>query len=158
MNWQGWLLWGFGATVVLTTVMAAAQGMGLTRVSIPFTLGTIFTPDRDRAKAIGFGVHIVNGLAFSFLYVAVFESVGKAGVWRGAAIGLVHSLFVLTAGMRILPGLHPRMADEHHGPDAGKLLEPPGFLGLNYGVQTPLTIIVAHILYGMIIGAFYRIR
>lgn len=158
MNWQGWLLWGFGATIVLTTVMAAAQGMGLTRMSIPFLLGTMFTPDRDRAKLIGFGVHAFNGIVFSLIYVAVFESVGRAGIWRGALIGLVQALFVLTVGMRMMPGLHPRMADEHHGPEAGKLLEPPGFLGLHYGVQTPLTVVVAHLLYGIIIGVFYRIR
>ena len=35
------LLWGFVATVVLTTVMAAAQQLGLSRMSIPFIVGTM---------------------------------------------------------------------------------------------------------------------
>jgi len=34
------------------------------------------------------------------------------------------------------------------------LLEPPGFLMLNYGVQTPLVSLVAHIAYGTLVGGF----
>ena len=36
-------------------------------------------------------------------------------------------------------------------------LEPPGFLALNYGVQTPLSVVVAHVLFGAIVGAFYSV-
>jgi hypothetical protein len=67
----------------------------------------------------------------------------------------VQALFVLTAGVALLPGMHPRMAGEQHGPTPTRQLEPPGFLALNYGRRTPLTIIVAHVLYGAILGAFY---
>jgi hypothetical protein len=34
-------------------------------------------------------------------------------------------------------------------------LEPPGFLALNYGFQTPVSVIIAHIVFGVILGAFY---
>ena len=54
MNWGSWLLWGFASTVVLTSILAGSQGIGLTRMNIPYMLGTIFTPSRDRAKFIGF--------------------------------------------------------------------------------------------------------
>jgi hypothetical protein len=75
--------------------------------------------------------------------------------WRGALTGLVHAGFVLTAGMRILPGLHPRMASEQQGPTLMRQLEPPGFLALNYGYQTATSVIIAHIVFGVILGAFY---
>jgi hypothetical protein len=155
MNVGSWLLWGFVATVVLTTFMAASQGLRFTRMSLPYMLGTMFTPDRDRAKLLGFGVHVLNGWMFSLLYVAAFESWGRAGAVRGAAIGVVHAAFVLTAGMRILPGLHPRMASEEQGPTVTRQLEPPGFLALNYGVRTPLSVLAAHAVFGAILGAFY---
>ena len=32
------------------------------------------------------------------------------------------------------------------------LLEPPGFLMLNYGTQTPLVALAAHIVYGTLVG------
>jgi hypothetical protein len=68
---------------------------------------------------------------------------------------MAHAAFVLTAGMRLLPGMHPRMASEQQGPTVMRQLEPPGFLALNYGYQTPVTVLVAHLAYGAILGRFY---
>jgi hypothetical protein len=155
VNVASWFLWGFVATVVLTSLMAGSQGLRLTRISLPYILGTFFTPDRDRAKLWGFCVHLANGWIFSLIYVLAFHSWGGPTWWRGAAIGFVHASFVLTAGMRILPGLHPRMASEQHGPTVMRQLEPPGFLALNYGFQTPVTLLVAHLVFGVILGVFY---
>ena len=155
MNWGSWLLWGFVATLVLTTIMAGSQGLRLTRMSIPYMLGAMFTPSRDRAKLIGLGVHVLNGWMFSLLYVAAFHSWGVATWWAGAAIGFVHAAVVLTLGMRLLPGLHPRMASEQQGPTVMRQLEPPGFLALNYGYETPVAVLIAHLAYGAILGAFY---
>lgn len=158
MNWRGTALWGFVATLVLTSLMAGSQALGLTRMNIPFMLGTMTTPNRDRAKLIGFALHLVNGWLFAGLYAAAFQSWRRASWWRGAVIGLVHATFVLVAAMPLLPALHPRMASEQRGPTPTRHLEPPGFLALNYGRRTPLSVILAHIVYGAILGAFYRIK
>ena len=158
MSWAEWALWGFVGTIVLTTLSSTAQGLGLTRMNIPYMLGTMFTPDRDRAKLIGFGVHLLNGWVFSLLYVATFTALHRATWWIGGIIGVVHASFVLTAGMRILPGLHPRMASEQHGPTVAKQLEPPGFLALNYGMRTPIAAYVAHIVFGIVLGSFYPLH
>jgi len=157
MNWSSWLLWGFVGTVVLTTVMAGSQGAGLTRMNIPYMLGTMFTPNRDHAKLVGFGLHLLNGWLFSLMYIAAFQAWGGATWWRGALIGFVHAAFVLTAGMQLIPGLHPRMASEQQGPTVMRQLEPPGFLALNYGVRTPVSVLAAHVLFGMILGLFYKL-
>ncbi len=149
------LLWGFAATIVLTTLMSAGHAAGVSRMSIPFMLGTMFTADRDRAPAVGFLAHLMMGWLFAVLYALVFESLGRSSWWLGGAIGLVHGLAVLVAVMPILPGLHPRMAGEHQGPDPTRALEPPGFMALHYGRSTPLLALMAHLVYGMILGAFY---
>lgn len=155
MKWGSWLLWSFVATLALTTVMAGSQGLGLTRMNLPYMLGAMFTPSRDRAKLIGFGVHLLNGWLFSLAYVAAFHAWGHATWWAGAAIGLVQAVFVLTVGMSLLPSLHPRMASEQKGPTVTRQLEPPGFLALNYGYQTPASVLLAHLIYGAILGMFY---
>lgn len=155
MDWADWALWGFVGTIVLTITMSAAQGLGLTRMSIPFLLGTVVTPDRDRAQLLGIAVHLINGWLFSLVYVAAFHAWGLATWWAGAAIGVVHSAFVLTAGLSLLPAFHPRMARIEEGPDQAPLLEPPGFLALNYGVRTPVSVVLAHILFGAVVGGFY---
>jgi hypothetical protein len=155
MSWGSWAVWGFAGTVLLTTAMVASQGLGLTRMNIPFMLGTMITPDRDRAKVYGVLFHLVNGWLFSLLYVAAFHTAGIFAWWFGAAVGLVHALFVLAVGMPILPGLHPRMASETRGPEVVRVLEPPGFLARNYGAGTPLSVVVAHLVFGAVLGLFY---
>ena len=158
MNWASWLVWGFASTILLTTLMAGSQGLGLTRMNIPYMLGTMFTPDRDRAKVVGVVLHVINGYAFSLLYVAAFHVWGGATWWRGVVIGLVHAAFVLTVGMPSMPGLHPRMAGPRRGPTVVRQLEPPGFLALHYGVRTPISVVLAHVAFGLVLGAFYTAR
>jgi uncharacterized membrane protein YagU involved in acid resistance len=155
MNAASWLLWGFAATLVLTTVLAGSQGLGFTRMNIPYMLGTMFTPDRDRAKVYGVLVHLVNGWLFSLLYVAAFHAAHVFSAWFGAAIGLVHGSFVLVVALPVLPGMHPRMASEIRGPTVVRQLEPPGFLGRNYGIQTPVSVLIAHVIFGLILGGLY---
>ena len=158
MNVPSIALWGFLATLVLSILLAVAQGLGLTRISIPFILGTMVSADRYRAMWTGFFLHLLFGWAFGFLYAAGFDSIGRATGWIGAAAGFVHALFVLVVLMPLLPGLHPRMASERQGPTPTRALQPPGFLALHYGRQTPIVTILSHIAYGAIIGAFYHIR
>lgn len=149
------ILWGFVGTVVLTIILAGSQGLGMTRMNIPYLLGTIFTPDRDRAKLIGILVHFINGWIFALLYIAAFHALGMATWWLGALMGFIHSVFVLVVGMPLLPALHPRMANEQCGPTVVRQLEPPGFLGMHYGIRTPISVVLAHVAFGAILGAFY---
>lgn len=157
MNVPSVALWGFVSTLLLTTAMSLSQGVGITRMNLPFILGTLVTPDRDRARLYGFIIHLLNGWLFALIYAAAFESWGMATWWLGAVIGGVHGLFVLVALMPMLPGLHPRMASEQHGPTPTRLLEPPGFMALHYGHRTPITLMLGHLLYGAILGAFYQV-
>ena len=158
MNLPSILIAGFTATLVLTTMLSAAQGFGYTRISIPFLLGTIFTPGRDRAMVIGATVHFGAGLIFALFYAAMFESLGRATVLLGTLGGVIHAIFVLTVGMAVLPGLHPHMVSEYYGPTPNRVLQPPGFLALNYGRGTPVVTILAHIVYGAMIGGLYHLR
>ena len=157
MNLGSILLWGFVATIVLTTIMQGGQSLGLTRMSLPFIVGTMFTANRDRAGMIGFLVHVLNGWVFALLYALAFESWHRATWWLGTGIGLVHGLAVLVTLMPVLPGFHPRMASEQSGPEPTRMLEPPGFLALHYGRRTPLLVLLAHVIYGAIIGGFYHL-
>jgi hypothetical protein len=44
------------------------------------------------------------------------------------------------------------MASEYDEASSTKQLEPPGFMGLNYGYRTPLTTLVGQALYGAVLG------
>lgn len=159
MNWSAWLILGFISTLVLTVILSASQGLGMTRMNIPYMLGTMFTPSRDRAKIIGFFFHVINGWIFSLIYILTFElfdiSTWWAGGILGGILGFIHAMFVLTVGIPILPSIHPRMASEQQGPTVVRQLEPPGFMALHYGIRTPISVIIAHMIFGCILGGFY---
>jgi hypothetical protein len=154
MNVSDAILWGFGATVILTTIMVGSKYLGLTRIDLPFMLGTIFTGSRDKAVRIGFLSHVVMGWVFAFIYGIAFNIAELATWWFGLAIGFVHAAFVLTAGLQILNSFHPRMARPFQGPTPTRQLEPPGFLALNYGRGTPIATFLAHLIYGIVLGIF----
>ncbi|RMH33073.1 MAG: hypothetical protein D6690_12535 [Nitrospirae bacterium] len=156
MLWPVWVdigLWGFIATMLLTALLHACQGLGFSRLSLPFLLGTMMTGDRDRAYVIGALLYLAGGWILAFGYAIIFTALGQSSWWLGALVGAGHGLMVLLILFPILSHVHPRMATEYDGPTHLRMLEPPGFLALNYGYRTPLTVIVAHILFGAVLGA-----
>jgi hypothetical protein len=70
----------------------------------------------------------------------------------GAILGLLHVTVALTALVPLLAGVSPRMASYRAGPSSVAVVEPPGLLGLNYGVQTPVVAGLAHLVYGIALG------
>jgi hypothetical protein len=151
----GTLVGGFLGTIVLTTLLRGASELGWTRMDLPFLLGTAVTADRVRAKLAGYALHFVFGLVFALAYWAVFAVVGESGVLIGAILGFLHGLFAGTAMVNILlPAVHPRMGTGFDAAGSAPLLEPPGFMLINYGRQTPLATIVSHVVYGAIVGGF----
>ncbi len=152
------LVGGVLGTLVLTTVLRSASELGFTRMDLAFLLGTTVTENRRRAKAIGYVFHFVLGLAFAFAYAACFAVLGRSSWWLGALVGAVHALFVSTVLVNVLlPAVHPRMGTPDTAANEVTLIEPPGFLMLNYGRNTFLLNLAAHIAYGSIVGAFVRV-
>jgi hypothetical protein len=158
MDWQGWAVFGLLATSALTAVMIAAQMAGLTRLDLPLVLGTLVTPDPDKARVAGFFIHLAAGQGFALGYAAVFALLGQATWWLGALLGLLHVAVALTVILPLLPGVHPRMATTRAGLSTTAALEPPGLLGLNYGIQTPAVAVVAHVIYGAMLGLLLGAR
>jgi hypothetical protein len=158
MNWASWLLSGFVATLALSTLLAGSQALGLTRMNLPYLIGTAVTSNREKARFYGLVIHTLNGWAFSILYILLFEDCRLSNWWLGSLLGLGHAFFVLTVGMKLIPSLHPRMASEQHGPSATRMLEPPGFFALHYGYRTPLSVLLAHAAFGAVLGSLYHLK
>jgi hypothetical protein len=157
VNVGSMLLWGFAATVILTTTILACQSFGYTRIDMPFVLGTMLTTNRDVAKVVGYAMHIILGWLVALLYALFFASLGQATWWNGLVLGLIQGAAVCVIVLPLLPGIHPRMVSDSRGPQPTRLLEPPGFLATNYGRRTPLVLIAAHALFGIVLGAFYTL-
>ncbi len=151
------VLWGLVATTAMAAVLQLSEGLGLSRMSLTFMVGSAFSGKRGVATVLGFVLYVLGGWAFAFLYFAFLSSLGIETWWMGAVLGLFHGAFLLAA-MPLLPFVHPRMASEFHGATALRQLEPPGFLATNYGYQTPAATLVAQMVYGAVLGACLQIQ
>ena len=155
MSFWGAMAGAFIGTLVLTTLLRAASELRLTRIDLPFLLGTVVTTDRLRAKALGYLFHFFFGFFFALGYYALFRAVGRAGWSLGLAFGLVHGVFTGSALVNVLlPVVHPRMGTPLSSIESEALLEPPGFMMLTYGQGSPLASLVAHVAYGALVGGF----
>jgi len=149
---------GFLGTLALSTVLRAAGELGFTRMDLPFLLGTSVTENRRRAKVYGYLFHFALGLCFAVLYGICFAAIGRSGWWVGALVGALHALFTSTVLVNIvLPVIHRRIGTPETAANEIALIEPPGFLMLNYGRNTFLVTLIAHMAYGAIVGWAVRI-
>lgn len=140
------------ATTLLTAALILVQLAGRTRLDLPMLLGTLVVADPDRARVVGFVLHLAFGQVFAAFYAAGFTALDRSGWWLGALFGLAHAIVALTVLVPLLPGVHPRMASERAGPASVAVLEPPGLLARNYGLATPAVTIAAHLVYGAVLG------
>jgi len=149
---------GVIGTLAMTTIIKAATELGVTRMDLSLLLGTVFTERRRQARAIGYVMYFVIGVVFAEAYGELFAILGHAS-WRlGALIGALHAVFIATVLVSVLlPVVHPRMATPDTAANEVTLIEPPGFLMLNYGRNTFLVTLAAHIVYGALVGLIVRI-
>jgi hypothetical protein len=152
------ILWGLIATVAMTSVLEGSRGLGFSRMSLPFLVGTLFVGNRQWALIVGFVLYTIGGWLFAFLYFLLFASVGIYTWWFGAIAGALHGLFLLVAALPLLPFIHPRMASEYHGATTRRQLEPPGFLAMNYGYGTPASTLLGQTIYGATLGGFFQLQ
>ena len=144
---------GFVGTLVMTTIMRAAGEIGLTRMDLALLLGTTVTENRLRARAVGDVFHFVIGVGFAGLYGEFFTIVGHATPWLGALLGALQAIFNGTVLVNVLlPLVHPRIGTPDTAANDIALVEPPGFLMLNYGRRTFFVVLVAHLAFGTVVG------
>jgi uncharacterized membrane protein YagU involved in acid resistance len=149
---------GFLGTLVFSTLVRAASEMALTRMDLALLLGTAVTDNRRKARAIGYLLHLLLGIVFALAYAGFFRILGRDTWWLGAVAGTVHAVFTGTVLVNVLlPIVHPRMATTETAANETTLIEPPGFLMLNYGRSTFLVSLAAHIAYGITVALIVRL-
>ncbi len=149
---------GVVGTLAMTTIIKTAAEIGITRMDFALLLGTAFSDNRRKARAIGYIVYFLIGVVFAEAYGAFFAIVGHASWVLGALLGALHAIFVATVLVSVLlPVVHPRMATPETAANDITLIEPPGFLMLNYGRSTFLVVLVAHVAYGALVGLIVRL-
>lgn len=98
---------------------------------------------------------------------SVFDVGSENAWWVGALFGVGHGLLAGVM-MGMMHKMHPRMRGGMEtsivagaapgGPNDGSLLlEPPGLFAKNYGPASPPGVVMAHVIYGTVVGLVYSI-
>ena len=149
---------GVIGTLAMATIMKAASEFGLSRMDLALLLGTVVTANRRKARAFGYVFHFLIGIAFAVAYGGFFAIIGRSSWQMGILLGALHAIFISTVLVSVLlPVVHPRMATPDTAANTITLIEPPGFLMLNYGRSTFVVTLVAHIAYGALVGLIVRV-
>jgi hypothetical protein len=149
---------GVIGTLAMATITKGAAELGITRMDLALLLGTVVTENRRKARAIGYVFYFVLGIVFAEAYGGFFTIIGRASWQLGALLGALHALFITTVLVAVLlPVVHPRMATPDSAANDITLIEPPGFLMLNYGRSTFLVTLAAHVVYGALVGLIVRL-
>lgn len=150
----GWAIFGGAvAAMAMLVVIYGGRAMGMTRMDLLRTLGTMVLPKADEKVVYGVGLmmHLMMGAAFGLLHAGLLHafdpSSGGAAFGLGILIGAVHGMLV-TGGMPfMLKMAHPLVKDG--------TIEDPGIAMSGFGKMTPMGMVMAHAVYGIVIGIIY---
>jgi hypothetical protein len=152
MDWAGWALFGLAATAALTSLLIGAQLAGWTRLDPP----CCWTPCSPRIPTTpGRSVSASTSPSGSSSLCSTRSGSPSWGPPRGgsaALFGLLHTGVALTALIPLFAGVNPRISSTHAGLETRTVLQAPGLFALNYGYQTPLVAVLAHLAYGGVLG------
>jgi hypothetical protein len=166
MGYEFWpaVIAGLLGGIVMTAMITMMRKAGKTAMDMALLQGSMFTGDRGKAKAIGLFMHLVmmSAIVFGSIYALLFawlDTEATNAWWVGALIGVVHGIIAGMA-MAMMGAMHPRMragamATAGTGSGDEVQLEPPGFFAKNYGAATPPGVLMAHVIYGLVVGLVY---
>lgn len=111
-------------------------------------LGTMLIPLSRATYPVGLLMHLVMSIVFAVIHVVVFDSfdiTSSYAAW-GILFGFGHALITGT-GIGMLELVHRGIKDG--------AVEVPGFMTVNYPAPTSSSFVAVHVLFGVLVGAFY---
>jgi hypothetical protein len=129
------------------------RAVGMTRMNFLEILGTMMAPSGSKATvySVGLALHLMASAAFGLAYAGLLHaigvsSVGQAAGW-GFAIGAAHGVVVLMVLPMMLNAMHPLIRKQ--------ATDRPGPALTGFGGGTPVGSVMAHIVFGVVVGAVY---
>lgn len=147
------ILAGIVGAIAMLAIIYCGRAIGMTRMDLLRTLGTMVAPraSSTKAYAIGTMMHLMMGAAFGLVHAGVLTvldpSTDGGAIALGLVIGLVHGLIVTMAMPMVLTMAHPLVRDGE--------IELPGVMLTGFGSMTPAGVMMAHAVFGLVAGAVY---
>lgn len=112
-------------------------------------LGTMMMPVSGMTYGVGSVIHAMMSIIFASVHVAFFvwlDIDSSLALW-GLLFGAVHWMMVGVAFGMMKSSVHRGIRDG--------AVQAPGFFGLGMGIMTAVGILMVHLIYGVLVGAFY---
>ena len=138
---------GIAGALGMSLLMIIARGLGV-HIDMEMLLGSMVTSTLGLGTWIlGFALHLAIGAVCGWIYAFCFERLTRrAGAGVGMGYGAVHALLA-GAVVAALPYVHPLIP---------VTLPAPGAFLANLGDTAVISFIALHIVFGAIVGVFYK--
>jgi hypothetical protein len=143
MDWLGIVVAGLVATAALSMLMYGGPMMGMPRMNIAQTIGSMALPLGGAASTFGMMMHLMMGIAFTIAYAGVWSGLDiNVTWWSGLLFGLVHAA-VAVMGMGMMMKMHKEVK-------AGRLASP-----LAGGAKSVMGMVMGHMVFGLVAALVY---
>lgn len=150
----GWaLLAGAVGAMGMLMVIYGGRAMGMTKMDLLRTLGTMVQPKGSTNVVYGIGlmIHVMMGAGLALVHTGLLHAFDPsstgAAVGLGILLGAAHGVMVTVAMPAMLKMGHPLVKDG--------TIDDPGPAMTGFGKMTPVGMVMAHVVYGLLVGAIY---
>jgi hypothetical protein len=144
---------GLVGAVAMLAVIYAGRAMAMTTMDLLRMLGTMVAPRASKGSVYGIGLmmHLMMGAMFGVVHAGLLHGVDPtsdgAVAGYGALFGLGHGAVVVAMMPIMLAMAHPLVRSGE--------LPAPGVAMTGFGKMTPMGILMAHAVFGLVTGAIY---
>lgn len=150
----GWALAaGVLGGVAFLVVVTMGLAVGMTRMNFLEVMGTMLVPKASKATVYvtGLAVHLMASAGFGLAHAGLLHAIGVTSVSEAAgwdlAIGVGHGVAILVMLPVMLTAMHPLVRTG--------AIERPGVALTGFGAGTPIGSLMAHVVFGVLVGAVY---
>ena len=150
----GTAIWaGLVGAVAMLAVIYMGLASGMTSMDLLRTLGTMAVPRASNPVVYGVGLmmHLMMGAAFGLVHAGLLHAVDPgsdgAATGYGALFGGIHGIGVAVMMPIMLTMMHPLVRSGD--------MPAPGVAMTGLGKMTPMGIVMAHVVFGLVAGAIY---
>ncbi|HVQ20497.1 MAG TPA: DUF6789 family protein, partial [Terrimicrobiaceae bacterium] len=129
------LVGGILGTVAMSALLLLPRWLGMGKIDVIPAVGALITGRTENAFSIGYIVHFVSGIFFAYFYWAVLLLMKLPVVWwMFGMAGFIHGIVVMLLVCITVMEHHPISRYHERGP------------------MTGLAQLLAHIVYGVVVG------
>jgi hypothetical protein len=129
------LIGGIVGTAAMTGLLLFPRWLGIGKIDVIPAVGALITGKEEHAFSIGYIVHFTSGIIFAYIYWGILLLMKMPIVWWAFGMaGFIHGIVVMLLVSITIMEHHPIARYHERGP------------------MTGLAQLLAHIVYGVVVG------